>query len=721
MKNSLSLFLTLSILFFSTICKSQVNEIGHYFESTGFIQDIDYDRKELIVNFPTPQGIFGELVLLTDPKTNALCKGITNVNLLRSGMEIKITGDKLPKQDLIVANAIVIKEIPKKMNVDKGRIDDIAADYAVIDGNKVKMKPGAKIIGDKKTLYKGKSFGSFRELMLGDFVDVDGTYDPKGFILANEVRVSPDLDTKLDKENRRIGQRSYHNVYYDEWIDPVKRKAFLGGEYDGQKIANSATLQTYVQNLGAKMVPDFVKDKIQFMFMVLVDPQWNASALPDGLVVVHTGLLETMKNEAQLAAIIGHEITHAIYEHSANETVETQKISSRTSSNTQMIKGAANLSKLFTDWVAVPNVKIANTKIVAPAAKRKLKMNIDSLSKSFATYTYVKSKSEESKYSIENESQSDRVGLYLLVKNGYDPREAMKVWKNRFNFKGGNPATANPNGQAASEVSSFSNAFARYRKAPTPSDIGIYFFKNKFDKQTLDLYKQSVFRDGSIKSHPDQLKRFENQNRSLNLYYSDPDIITKSVTKEKELREVLQVANQEMALAQKLLEEKIIRENKRKADLDKAYMLAHKKLTAQVKAKQVAILDFKDYKVNPYLKLTDVITKTKCEVPGLKPLISELYEANNAQFMSFVSDFKTGSIAPNKKNILFALNYCTEKEFNGFVIDVAAGFQVCDTELLNTVKAIIENGAIKKRLLPSNDDCMEVYEYLENLNKKDAK
>ncbi|MEO6286685.1 MAG: M48 family metalloprotease [Dyadobacter sp.] len=720
MRNFLSLFLTLSILSLSTICKSQVNEIGHYFESTGFIQDIDYERKELIVNFPTPQGIFEETVLLTDPKTNALCKGITNVNVLRSGMEVKIIGDKLPKRNLIVANVILIKDLPKKLNVEKGRIDDIADDYAVIDGNKVKMKAGAKIIGDKKTLYKGKSFGSFRELMLGDFVDVDGSYDPKGFISATEVRVSPDLDTELDKEKRQIGQRSYHNVNYNDWIDPVKRKAFLGGEYGGRKIANSTGLQTYIQDLGSKMVPDFVKDKIQFMFMVLVDPEWNAFARPDGLVVVYTGLLEKMENEAQLAAIIGHEITHAIYEHSANKTVETQKIASRTSSNTQMIKGAANLSKLFADWVTVPNAKVANMKL-APATKRKLKMNIDSLSKSFATYTYVKSKSNESKYSIENESQSDRVGLYLLVKNGYDPREAMKVWKNSFNDSEGNPALVNPNGQAASEVSSFSNAFARYRKVPTPSDIGIYFFKNKFNRQTMDLYKQSVGRNGSIKSHPDDIKRFENQNRSLNLYYSDPAIISRSVTKEKEFRDVLQTANQEMALAEKLLEEKIMRENKRLADLNKAYNLAHKKLTAEVRAKQVAILNFKDFKVNPYLKLTDILPKSKCEVSGLKPLLGELYEANNVQFMSFVSDFKAGNVAPNKKNIMFALNYCTEKEFNRFMIEVAAGFQVCDTELLKSVKGLIESGDVKQILSPNKDDCLEVYEYLENLNRTDKK
>ena len=41
----------------------------------------------------------------------------------------------------------------------------------------------------------------------------------------------------------------------------------------------------------------------------------NAFATPNGIVVVNSGLMEMLENEAQLAAVVGHEIAHATHEH----------------------------------------------------------------------------------------------------------------------------------------------------------------------------------------------------------------------------------------------------------------------------------------------------------------------------------------------------------------------------------------------------------------------
>ena len=41
----------------------------------------------------------------------------------------------------------------------------------------------------------------------------------------------------------------------------------------------------------------------------------NAFATPNGIVVVNSGLIEMLENEAQLAAVVGHEIAHATHEH----------------------------------------------------------------------------------------------------------------------------------------------------------------------------------------------------------------------------------------------------------------------------------------------------------------------------------------------------------------------------------------------------------------------
>src|SRR4030095_14344706 len=48
---------------------------------------------------------------------------------------------------------------------------------------------------------------------------------------------------------------------------------------------------------------------------VVVDNQVNAFATPNGIVVVNSGLIDMLENEAQLAAVMGHEIAHATHEH----------------------------------------------------------------------------------------------------------------------------------------------------------------------------------------------------------------------------------------------------------------------------------------------------------------------------------------------------------------------------------------------------------------------
>ena len=53
---------------------------------------------------------------------------------------------------------------------------------------------------------------------------------------------------------------------------------------------------------------------------VVDTPDWNASAAPNGMVQVNTGLLLQVKNEAQLAFVLRHEITHYVHRHSLAKT-----------------------------------------------------------------------------------------------------------------------------------------------------------------------------------------------------------------------------------------------------------------------------------------------------------------------------------------------------------------------------------------------------------------
>lgn len=75
-----------------------------------------------------------------------------------------------------------------------------------------------------------------------------------------------------------------------------------------------------LQNFASQM--DFETDR-KLTFKVITDPEINAFALPNGTVVVYTGLLSKIANYEQLAALLGHEVTHIKQRHSTKTMART--------------------------------------------------------------------------------------------------------------------------------------------------------------------------------------------------------------------------------------------------------------------------------------------------------------------------------------------------------------------------------------------------------------
>jgi tetratricopeptide (TPR) repeat protein len=70
-----------------------------------------------------------------------------------------------------------------------------------------------------------------------------------------------------------------------------------------------------VASIGTALAPKPVDDYIHYRFHVLRDPGVNAFALPDGQVYVQAGLIAMVENEAQLAAVMAHEVNHTAGHH----------------------------------------------------------------------------------------------------------------------------------------------------------------------------------------------------------------------------------------------------------------------------------------------------------------------------------------------------------------------------------------------------------------------
>src|SRR2546425_2579850 len=85
-------------------------------------------------------------------------------------------------------------------------------------------------------------------------------------------------------------------------------------------------LDEYLAKIGDKLMPDDVREAggPGFKFGVLRAPTLNAFAMPNGRVYIHPGLLARLDNEAQLAMIVGHEMTHVTNRHALSFTRDAQ-------------------------------------------------------------------------------------------------------------------------------------------------------------------------------------------------------------------------------------------------------------------------------------------------------------------------------------------------------------------------------------------------------------
>jgi hypothetical protein len=356
----------------------------------GFVIDFKAPYSQLAVDIGENNFIETETVYFSiTPQTQFLNKKdkALDPSVIRPGMRLEITGERVGSE--LNATKVKLKIDVEKWEVDlKGYFESLEGDKAWIDGQAVRINPGAVIRGDDA--WKDKTFHSFNEMQLGSQVSIKGVRRSDGIVYALGGETRPNEFSKGDRQLKMAVEK---NMVLPQNLSGGKG-IVLGKEV---KFVDSLELQTYVTKVGYKVIPRYEKDlpndypgKMVFRFAVIEDESFNAFALPDGSVFVHTGLLKQIKNEAQLAAILGHEIAHVTHEHSRK-----------------------NLEDPKRTWLPLAFA-------VGGAA---------SGSGLIAAMAQVGAQAMLNKFGRDAEDQADRVGLYYMMQAGYDPREAPKIWR----------------------------------------------------------------------------------------------------------------------------------------------------------------------------------------------------------------------------------------------------------------------------------------------------
>jgi predicted Zn-dependent protease len=190
---------------------------------------------------------------------------------------------------------------------------------------------------------------------------------------TNPVTHKRELQLVSESEEISIGQKNY-----------VPARQQQGGDY-----IIDPELTAYVQSVGNKLAA--VSDrKLPYEFVVLNSSVPNAWAMPGGKIAFNRGLLYELNSEAELAAVLGHEIVHAAARHGA-QSMETGIL----------LQGAV----MATGIAAQDN---RYSELIVGGAQ----LSTQLISK---------------KYSRDDESEADLYGMRYMKKAGYDPRAAVTL------------------------------------------------------------------------------------------------------------------------------------------------------------------------------------------------------------------------------------------------------------------------------------------------------
>ena len=177
-----------------------------------------------------------------------------------------------------------------------------------------------------------------------------------------------------------------------------ERKLWEKSEQEQRAFENSGFIyrdqkvEDYLNQVAAKLQPQSVPAGLTIRVKVIENAYLNAFAYPNGMIYIHSGLLARMDNEAQLAAVLAHEMTHSIQRHAL-----------------RAFRAYKNQPLFLT---AVQHT-LLKTKGLQEMARF---MGITGAMAAINGYTR------------ELELEADRIGIELMTRAGYDPKEALGLF-----------------------------------------------------------------------------------------------------------------------------------------------------------------------------------------------------------------------------------------------------------------------------------------------------
>lgn len=176
------------------------------------------------------------------------------------------------------------------------------------------------------------------------------------------------------------------------------------------KISNNVEW-TAMLNRVAPRIAKASGENFKWEWMLIESPEVNAWCMPGGKMAVYTGIMPILKNEAGLAAVLGHEVAHATKRHGKQRYARA-------------IKG--NLAGLV-----IGAATVVGGQIWCKSESCKMLTGLGGAAAGFAIAFF------DRKFSRADETESDKFGQQYMARAGYDPAEAIKLWERMGEASGG--------------------------------------------------------------------------------------------------------------------------------------------------------------------------------------------------------------------------------------------------------------------------------------------
>jgi len=203
--------------------------------------------------------------------------------------------------------------------------------------------------------------------------------------------------------------------------EPDERKLWSDAEKEEEKLSklgktyDDPLLEDYLASVAARLVPEEAQEAGAPAPRIAVfrDPTLNAFAMPNGKIYIHTGLLSRVENESQLSMILGHEMTHVTNRHAL--------MFNRDAQNKQIWFSALAIAASLGAAV-IAGQQQGKGNYTTAEVTRTISNIFVGLGLQLAFVASVNG------FGRDLEREADREGMDRMVKAGYDPREAPRVF-----------------------------------------------------------------------------------------------------------------------------------------------------------------------------------------------------------------------------------------------------------------------------------------------------